>query len=408
METARFLSEIAFSKDFGRQMRFICGPRQTGKTTLAKAFLSRQKCDLLYYNWDIRTTKDRYIEDNHFFSQDIYNVNSKSNSKWICMDEIHKYPAWKNVLKDFFDSFGNDHQFIVTGSARLDMFRKSGDSLAGRYFLFHLNPLSLREVVGKREHPDLPDNADELINTLLGSALYHENAIESLLTFSGFPEPFHQATTRFHRKWQTAYIDRLIREDLRDLTEIKELENIAILMQLLPERIGAPLSINSLARDLKTSFATASRYINALELGYLLFKVPPYSKKIARAITKEQKVYFFDWTRVQEKGKRFENYVAVELKTLIELWADDGLGEFELNFIRDRDGKETDFLILRDKKPWLLVECKSSRSPIAYHHKKTKQLMGENVPFIQLVMQTNIAENPEPGIYQMSASRFFA
>jgi predicted AAA+ superfamily ATPase len=403
----RRLSSIAFSPEFRRQMRFIAGPRQAGKTTMAKEFLREQHCGALYYNWDERKTRDRYAEDSHFFSRDIYNVAPAAKKRWVCMDEIHKYPRWKNVLKDFFDSYGEEIGFIVTGSARLDMFRRSGDSLAGRYFLFHVNPLSLREVLGGSMPTDPPQSAIKFIEERLENVSYHEEELTALLAFSGFPEPFIAATSRFHARWQADYFDRVIREDLRDLSHIRELENVSMLMKLLPERICSPLSINALAGDLKTSFSTASGYISLLELGYVLFRVRPYAKKIARGLTKETKAYFYDWTRIDDDARRFENYAAVELRSLTDLWTDWGAGVYDLRYMKTRDGKETDFLVLKNEKPWLLAEIKTSRAGIESHHLKNRELLGDDVPFIQIVRQDNVAEKLQPKVFQLSASRFF-
>ena len=178
-------------------------------------------------------------------------------------------------------------------------------------------------------------------------------------------------------------------------------------MYLLPSKIASPLSINSLTANIKCSFATVSNYLKAMELGYLIFRISPYSKKIVRSLTKENKVYFFDWTRINDPAAQFENYIAVELKTLLELWTDAGIGNFDLHFLRDRDGRETDFLILRDNEPWLMVEAKLSRSAIDYHHRKNRNTLG-GISFVQVVRQENIAEKREDGLYQISASRFFA
>ncbi len=407
MPLKRHIEHIAFSPEFGRQMRFIAGPRQSGKTTMARNFLAKAGCKTLYYNWDNRKTREAYIRDNHFFLSDIYNVPAgKDGKRWICLDEIHKYPDWKNILKDFFDTFQEEINFIVTGSARLDMMRKSGDSLTGRYFNFRLNPVTLRELCGS--HMELPpQNPEELIRRKLDTPIYHQKEFLDMLNFSGFPEPLLKASNRFHRRWQSAYVDTMIREDLRELTQIKNLEKTAALLTLLPERISSPLSINAIARDIGSSFATTANYLAALELGYLIFRIDPYYRKIARSIKKEKKAYFYDWTRNNNKGARFENYVAMELKTLIEMWEDSGEGNFKLFFIRDRDGKETDFLVTREDEPWLLAEAKVSRSEIAYHHKKHRTVLG-NIPFIQIVLEENVAEKLQPGIFQMSASRLFA
>jgi predicted AAA+ superfamily ATPase len=303
MMMKRHISKIAFSRDFGRQMRFIIGPRQTGKTTAAKEFLKKQNCLKLYYNWDDRKTRDRYIADYHFFVRELYNV-------------------------------------------------KPSNGLAGRYFTFRLNPVTLRELTGK-SFLEPPADADDWIMQKLDHPTYKEKELSAL------------------------------------------------------SKIASPLSINSLTANIKCSFATVSNYLKAMELGYLIFRVLPYSKKIARSLTKEKKVYFFDWTRINDPAAQFENYMAVELKTLLELWTDAGIGNFDLHFIRDRDGRETDFLILREKEPWLMLEAKLSRSTIDYHHRKNRNILG-GIPFIQVVRQENVAEKREGGLYQMSASRFFA
>ena len=407
MHIKRHLEKIAFSAGFGRQMRFVTGPRQTGKTTISKHFIKKLCFDKLYYNWDNYKVRDDYMKNNHFFARDLYNESpDESGRRWILMDEIHKYPNWKNILKDFFDCYGDDAVFIVTGSARLDMMRKSGDSLAGRYFTFRLNPVTLQELAGS-EFMEPPEDAATLIKNRLDSPIYKKDELAALLRFSGFPEPLLAGTARFHTRWRSSYLDTLVREDLRELTQIRELEKTAILMHLLPGRISAPLSINSLSRDLVCSFATTANYLKALELGYLIFRISPYHKKIARSLKKEQKAYFYDWTRVALESARFENYVAVELKVWTDLWTDSGAGEFDLYYIRDRDGRETDFLITKGSVPWLLVEVKLSSSKIDYHHKKNSAVLG-NIPFVQVLQENNIAEKYENGIYQMSASRFFA
>lgn len=406
MNISRHIKNIAFASDFGRQMRFVAGPRQAGKTTLAKQFLTSINSKSLYYNWDNRQVRDAYIKNNHFFATDMYNApRGEDGKRWLCMDEVHKYPDWKNILKDFFDSFHEELNFIVTGSARLDMMRKSGDSLAGRYLNFRLNPIILSELCGVAAEPP-PKSSETLIRKRLDTPVYKKDELQQLLRYSGFPEPLLKASDRFHIRWQSAYMDTLIREDLRELTQIRNLEKTAALMLLLPKRIGSPLSINSLTGDLSCSFATISNYLCGLELGYLLFRIPPYSHKIARSLKKEKKVYFYDWTRINEAGRRFENYAAIELKSRLDLWQDAGYGSFDLFYIRDRDGRESDFLVVRDSIPWLLLEIKLTRSPIDYQHKKHRQVLGE-IPFVQIVQEENIAEISAPGLYQMSASRFF-
>jgi predicted AAA+ superfamily ATPase len=240
-------------------------------------------------------------------------------------------PKWKNILKDYFDKFENAARFIVTGSACLDWFRKSGDALTGRYFLFHLFPLSLSEATG---HPlklsESEETAKDFIERRISRVGYEQDLLQQLLNYSGFPESFIRASDRYFRRWQRNLVDQIIRDDVRDLTRIIETENIASLIIRLPERIGSPLSLNALREDLNVSYTAVKNAISTLQLTFVIFLASPCSQNISRALKKEKKCYLFDWTRCPTPASRFENYVAVELKTLIELWNDSGLGMFEL------------------------------------------------------------------------------
>lgn len=404
----RHLSKICFQDEFGRQMRFISGPRQIGKTTIARDFLHRHNLDDLYFNWDLREVRDRFIHDPYFFETQIYDSQASAKSVWACLDEIHKMPKWKNILKDYFDKFENAARFIVTGSARLDWFRKSGDALTGRYFLFHLFPLSLSEATGHPlPAPESEETAEDFIERRISRVRYEQDLLQQLLNYSGFPEPFIRASDRYFRRWQRDMVDQIIRDDVRDLTRIIETENIASLIIRLPERIGSPLSLNALREDLNVSYTAVKNAISALQLTFVVFLVSPYSRNISRALKKEKKCYFFDWTRCPTPASRFENYVAVELKTLIELWNDGGLGVFDLFYVRTKDGKETDFLVVREGKPWCLLEAKLSDGPVENHHHRHAKALG-GIPVIQLTQEPKVVKKSKGNIYRISASRFFS
>jgi uncharacterized protein len=402
----RLLSDVCFEPEFGRQMRFITGPRQCGKTTLAKQFL-KENLQNSYYNFDQRDVRNRLRKEEYFYENDILNSKHPDKHKWVCFDELHKIPKWKNILKGYFDRDEGKINFILTGSARLDLFRRSGDSLAGRYFLFKLMPLSLSEIAHKNlKTVDFTAEPMDFIDKKLSSSLYEQDLMKGLLEYSGFPEPLTSSNKRFYQKWHNDYIDRLINEDIRDLTMIRELEHIATLLSLLPVRIGNPLSVNSLREDMYVSYNAVKNYIKALELSYILFSIKPYSKKIARTIKKESKYYYFDYTWVTDEAARFENYIAVELKTLIEYWNGRGDGNFELYYLRNREGKESDFLILADGKPWMIFEAKLNDEPVASHHIKNAGVLG-NIPVVQLCKNNKIAHKSGEKIYRISASRFF-
>ena len=403
----RHAADIIFSENFGRQMRFIAGPRQCGKTTLAKQILTLAKNKKFYYNWDRKEIRDRYRQEPSFLSVDI--LDARIGVKhWVCLDEIHKYPNWKNILKDFFDTHENRINFIVTGSARLDLLRKSGDSLAGRYFLFNLNPFILSELLDKPLDSILPeDNSIDYIEKMITNKRFEQDSLDLILKFSGFPEPLLRQNSLFAKKWHDSYIERIVKEDIRDLSQIRHIEKVMDLIFLLPDKIGSPFSINSLRKDLELNFNTVKNYINYLILGYVMFALSPFHKKDTRLNKKEKKIYFYDWAVIKDKAKRFENFVAMELKTRVDTWNDRLEDDYDLMYVRTKDGKESDFLILKNKEPFCLFEVKLSSSSISKHHYLHSRLLGD-IPFVQLVKEPKILKITNKSFYIVSASRFFS
>ena len=236
----RELYSVAFADAWGRQMRFITGPRQAGKTTLARQKLQAEGSSQLYYLWDLRRVRDRYKDNELFFTGD---VPAGHPTPWVCFDEVHKLPKWKNIRKAAFDETGGRFRFIVTGSAKLNLLKRAGDSLAGRYFTFHLLPLTMREVGGMEPlAPAAPETAREFLEEGVGRRASPRDVLDGLLRFGGFPEPFLHQTRPFYRKWAGDYLDTVIREDIGSLTRIVDRENIHDLYQLLPAATGSPIS----------------------------------------------------------------------------------------------------------------------------------------------------------------------
>ena len=396
----RFLRSVAFDDRFGRQMRFIAGPRQVGKTTLLKGFLGERG---LYYNWDLRGVRDRYKADPYFFHSDDVSLGAASGRRAVGFDEIHKFPKWKNILKDYFDAYEDRCLFVVTGSARLDLFRRSGDPLSGRYFLFRLLPVSLFELAGG---PLATPGAAAW--DFIEAALHppRQEEFDALLRFGGFPEPLLKGDEVFSANWHDQYVDTLVREELRDLTRIHELENVATMMRLIPGRVGAPFSLKSAGEDLAVSYSAAKNYLRALALTYVVFSLKPYHQSLARAVRKEPKLYLFDWTRVEDPALRFENYVACELYHRAELWTLTTARRFEVFYVRTRDGKETDFLLARDGRPYLLVEAKASSQAVEPHHLLFGRKFG-GIPVLQLTLKPGVARAEKGRFWVVSASRFF-
>lgn len=398
----RSLFKIAFSAQWGRQMRFITGPRQAGKTTLAREKLALELCEPMYYLWDRQDVRARHRANELFFTQD---RPPRPEIPWVCFDEIHKIRRWKTTLKAMFDSVGDSYRFMITGSAKFDVVKRAGDSLAGRFFTFHLSPLALREVEGRAEVTVPPDPTVFMEDRL--SAPDCPEGLTALLAGTGFPEPFLSQSVDFRRKWADDYLDSVVREDIGALTRILDRDAVADLYRLLPEMSGSPLSLSSLASHLEVSPHTIKSYLKRLEDFYLAFRLFPYAKNVKRALIKTPKVYLYDWTRVEDEGKRFENYMAVELFGLCRLWTDATGKKHELFYVRTREGHETNFLMLRDRNPFMLFEAKLSDGSVDAHHLRTQAQLG-GIPFLQICRQSGVAALGGRAIARLSASRFFA
>ena len=327
----RYVS-TSVKSDLERKMVFIGGPRQVGKTTLALSLLgSKSGAHPAYLNWDDPVVRPSLMRGE-----------LPGGQKLIVLDEIHKYPRWRNLVKGFYDTVGDRVAFLVTGSARLDHYRKGGDSLQGRYHYYRLHPFSLREINARPTYSDL----------------------KHLMKFGGFPEPFLTADTRFWRRWQRERLSRVVYEDLRDLETVREIGLVELLIEALPERVGSPLSIKNLREDLDVAHETVERWVTILENMYVCFRIPPFGAPKIRAVKKEKKLYFWDWSHVPDDGARFENLVASQLLKYCHFIEDTEGYNMELRFVRDTDKREIDFVVLREKKPQFAVECKTGEKKL--------------------------------------------
>ena len=364
-----------------KSMVFLAGPRQSGKTTLAH-IISKKFTNTLYFNWDIAEHRARLIENLTFFEA----VQRKdSSTPLIVFDEIHKYKEWKNYLKGVYDQFHGSYQFLVAGSGRLDIYQKGGDSLAGRYYLFHLGPFTVAELggcnlpIGNWLREPLKVNMEEKEKL--------REIWSRLSTLSGFPEPYLSGRTTTYRRWTNAYSQQLIREDIRDLTGIKSIGETELLYLLLSSKVGSPISVPSLAGDLRVSYNSIRNWLSVFERFFLIFSIGPWTHKIARAIQKERKIYLLDSPKIKEPSARFENMVALELWRAVTSWNDMGYGSFSLHFIKNKEQQEVDFLIAQERKPFLLVEAKLSDMEASPALKKFQR--GLNIPAIQLIEESD-------------------
>jgi predicted AAA+ superfamily ATPase len=311
--------------DLREKMVFLGGPRQVGKKTLARSLPGGRSG---YLNWDIPEDRQR-----------ILSRTLPKSALWV-FDELHKFKGWRAYLKGLYDKTLGKPPILVTGSARLDWYRYGGDSLQGRYHYLRLHPFSYRELGGGRR------------------------ALNDLFECGGFPEPLLKLDARGRRRWSLEYRARLLRDDLGGVETLSDLGRMELLMLALPDRVGAPLSINALREDLQIAHTTVSRWLDVFERLYAIYRVPPFGTPKLRAVKKEQKHYHFDWTLVSAPGPRFENMVGSHLLKWVHHQVDVEGRELELRYFRDVDGREVDFVVTERRQPILAVECKLAAVPV--------------------------------------------
>lgn len=321
----RYLEKY-IQEDLDKKIVLLTGARQTGKTTLSKML----KTEFDYFNFDNVDDRLSLLDKSWDRSKEL-----------VIFDELHKLKNWKSWLKGIYDTESIPPSILVTGSAKLDTYRKVGDSLAGRFFQFRIHPLDLKEI-----------------NTFLNPKDL-ENELDKLLLVGGFPEPFLNGTLRFYNRWKKSHLDIILKQDLIDLENVHQIIQIETLIQLLKKRVGSPISYSSLARDLQCSDKTVKRWMVILENMYVIFKVPPFHKNISRSILKTPKFYFYDTGQViGDYGIKLENTVACALQKEIH-FREDCFGETKrLYYLRNKDGREIDFCTTTDDRLSLMVEVK--------------------------------------------------
>ena len=329
----RYLSD-QIEKDLKKKMVFLGGPRQVGKTTLAQSLAPKNS----YLNWDIAEDREK-----------ILTRTLPNETTWI-FDELHKFKLWRGYLKGTYDKHRGTHQILVTGSARLDLYRRGGDSLQGRYHYLRLHPLSLDEIASTQKE-----------------------GLNQLMKLGGFPEPFLGGDQFESQRWSREYRNRILRDDILSIEQIEDIGSAELLMIRLPELVGNPLSIKGLSEDLQKSAKTIARWIRLFEHFYAIYCLLPFGSPRLKAVKKERKHYHFDWTLVKEPGFRFENLVASHLLKWVQYFEDTQGRDLELRFYRDLEQREVDFVIVEDKKPIAFIECKLSEKAISPHLKYLKR-----------------------------------
>ena len=378
---SRYLQQ-PLAEVLAHKIALVTGPRQCGKTTLAR-MLER---DYQYINYDLAEHR-QVLRDKSWDRQ----------RPLIILDELHKMHGWKAWLKGIYDAEGLPPALLVTGSARLDAFRKTGDSLAGRHFLFRLHPLDLQEVL---QCTDLGangvDSADE--------------ALHRLLTVGGFPEPLFKVSKKgdrsYYNRWRRSHLDLILREDLISLTAIRDIQAIETLVEMLRHHTGSLISAHSLARDLGKNTATVNRWLGLLEDLYILFRIRPWHRNVGRSLLKMPKCYFYDTGMVEGTGARLENLVACALLKAVHRATDVDGDPLSLHFVRNKEGRELDFLIAREQTPIHLIEVKQSDADPSSHFRHL--LAGRPVRRTQVVGDLTEPLSFPDGTRVEPAARFLA
>jgi predicted AAA+ superfamily ATPase len=331
-------------------MVFVSGPRQVGKTTMCEAVAST------YLSWDDEDVR-RAIQSGQRAVADKYALNVAAESeKVLVYDEIHKYSKWKQFLKGFYDLYGRNLRIVATGSAKMDVYKKGGDSMMGRYFPYRMHPLSVAELLDV----SIPDE-----RIVRSPKRLSDDEWTALVRFGGFPDPFVNRDVRFSRRWNSLRFEQLLKTDMRDLTRISELDQLSALAEILSNRSGEQLVYKSIGCDLGVDEKTAKKWIKTLKYLYFGFEVRPWFRNIENSIRKMPKWYLRDWANIQDEGKRAETFIACHLLKAVEGWTDLGYGEFSLGYLRDKSRREVDFVVTRDGIPWFLVEVKKSDTSLS-------------------------------------------
>ncbi len=330
-------------------MLFLAGPRQSGKTTVGE-MVAKTYPNSLYLNWDVREHRQMILAGSNHIAEQARLHDLRETKLFIIFDELHKYKDWKQFLKGFYDLYKNKTHILVTGSSRLDIFKRGGDSLMGRYFLYRMHPLSVAECITTV----LPENV------IRDPSKLSDDKFKNLYHFGGYPKPYLKSNQAFSNRWQRLRIEQLVKEDIRDGTRIQELKQLDVLVDVLRNYASQQLNYSGLSKLVGVSIDTLVRWIDVLSSFYYCFLIKPWHKNVTRSLVKEPKIYLWDWSLIKDNGAKFENFVASHLLKAVHFWVDMGYGDFDLNYIRTLDKREVDFLVTRDGEPWFLVEAKYS------------------------------------------------
>jgi len=374
--------------DLKDKMVFVGGPRQVGKTTLCQNFVGASFKNYAYFNWDNRADR-----------RTIMAASWPGDAELLIFDEIHKYRQWKGLIKGEYDKFKDRFKFLVTGSARLDLYRKGGDSLQGRYHYYRLHPFTLAEMEGISYKSSVAGE----ISVGKDSC---QDVMDILDNFGGFPEPVMKQSKQQLRRWHNEKIERMFREDILDVQSIRDIGNMKLLSDILPSKVGALLSLNSMREDLEVSHRAVTHWMDILEAFYYHFRIYPFSAKKIRSLKKEPKLYIWDWSEVEDEAARFENLIASHLLKFVHFITDNEGHKAELYYLRDVDKREVDFLVTIKNKPWFAVEVKLNDAALSPSLLYFRDRLA--IPHVYQVVKKEKTDKLEKGVRIISAGKFLA
>ncbi len=360
-----------------RQMALVSGPRQVGKTTTCRNLAEG------YVNWDNVDDRELILSGLESLVERFGLNRLRKAPPIVLFDELHKYPRWKSFLKGFYDTYAGQARIVVTGSSRMDTYRRGGESLMGRYFPYRMHPFSVAEALRQ----DLPD-AERIVRP---PQPIKTSDFEALWVHGGYPEPFIKRDTRFSRRWHRLRREQLLREDIRDFTQIQQIGQLETLVHILSSRSASQLVFSNLASQVRVSVDTIRRWLDALCALHLGFTIQPWFKNVSRSLRKEPKWFLRDWASIEDPGARAETFVGCHLLKAVEGWTDMGLGEFQLGYLRDKNQREVDFVVIRDGKPWFLAEVKYREEPISKNLAHFQQQTAAPLAF-QIVLDTDYVD----------------
>ncbi|MFH1103090.1 MAG: AAA family ATPase [Pseudomonadota bacterium] len=375
-------------EDLKEKMVFVGGPRQVGKTTLCRNFVASHFSNHSYYNWDNRADRKAIMA-----------ASWPGDAEILIFDEIHKYRQWKRLIKGEYDKLKDTFKFLVTGSARLDLYRRGGDSLQGRYHYYRLHPFTLAEIEGI-------SFAASVFKEIQFGRQFYQDALNTLDSFGGFPEPFTKQNNKHLRRWHNEKVERMFREDILDMQAIRDVGNIKLLGDILPSKVGSLLSLNAIREDLEVSHRAVTSWMDILEAFYYHFRIYPYAAKNIRSLRKEPKLYLWDWSEVEDGAARFENLIASHLLKFVHFITDNEGHRAELYYLRDVDKREVDFLVTISKKPWFAVEVKLNDTMLSPSLLYFKDRL--SIPHVYQVVKKENTDRVEKGARIISAAKFLA